>query len=98
MNGMNIRGLPGMFAPMYQEFAEVNSVADARREHSSIHPSTASTLGSMVVRSFASRCAIASAIQSTCCSAARIMLVRTLGLPGPVTTNRFGKPLIPSPR
>ena len=33
---------------MYQEFADGNNVADARREHSSSQLSTASALGSMV--------------------------------------------------
>ncbi len=33
-----------------------------------------------------------SAIQSTCCSIETIMLLRTEGLPGPVTVKRFGKP------
>ena len=38
-----------------------------------------------------------STIQSTCCSIETIMLLRTEGLPGPVTVKRFGKPAIVRP-
>src|SRR3954469_3952880 len=39
-----------------------------------------------------------SAVQSTCCSHARIIWLLTPGLCGPVIMNRFGKPAIISPR
>ena len=38
-----------------------------------------------------------SAIQSTCCSIATIMLTSTDGLPGPVTMKRFGNPAVAMP-
>ena len=39
-----------------------------------------------------------SAIQSTCCSIAWIMLASTEGLPGPVMVNKLGKPAEAIPR
>ena len=37
-------------------------------------------------------------IQLTCCSIETIILVKTEGLPGPETVNRFGKPEDANPK
>lgn len=42
--------------------------------------------------------AIASLIQSTCCSIETMTLLNTAGLPGPVTRNRLGNPAVARPR
>ena len=44
------------------------------------------------------RYAMQSLIHSTCCSRAATKLVAALGLPGPCTVNRFGKPATANPR
>ena len=54
--------------------------------------------GSMVAAPMSRMCAMQSAIQSTCCSIAWIMLASTDGLPGPVMVKRLGKPAVATPR
>src|SRR4051812_39374618 len=90
MNNMNTRGLPGTFAPMYQELALGNSVASARWAHSATQLSTASGVASMAAQPCSSRYVMASAIQFTCASACKTMLASTAGAPGPDTRNKLG--------
>ena len=95
---MNTRGLPGMFAPTYQELARGNSVASATSLTCATQPSSASGVASIVSSACSRRWPMQSAIQSTCCSIDSTMLLSTDGLPGPVTRNRLGKPAVARPR
>lgn len=95
---MNTRGLPGMFAPVYQEFVPGISVVSATALTWATQPSCASAVGSIRSRPSRLRSAMQSVIHSACCSIDRIMLEKTDGLPGPVTVNRLGNPATISPR
>ena len=95
---MNMRGLPGTLAPMYQLLACGSIVGVTASVECRHQAASASSLASMLV---CWRCFSAtrqSAIHSTCCSMELIMLVSTDGLPGPVIVNRFGKPATIRPR
>ena len=91
---MNIRGLPGIFAPRYHDLHEgsVNIVPSAVRFTMLIHSSCASAVASIVRSPAPRRCAMQSTIQSTCYSMETIILERTDGEPGPVIVHKFGKP------
>src|SRR5262245_39317912 len=97
--GMYWRVLPGTLAPRYHELQlGCTWIGPANRlmrsAHSSCAPASASMLRLFVER----RCWMQAVIHSTWCSIEVTMLVRTEGLPGPVTVNRFGKPATPNPR
>src|ERR1700760_2727048 len=98
MYGRNTRGLPGTLAPMYQDAAFGNSVIRAPSSTCTPQPSSAISVGSIVVEPSLRSCVKQSAIQSTCCSIDTIMFDSTDGLPGPVIVNRFGKPTDIKPR
>jgi hypothetical protein len=83
---------------MYHESARPTSVKFAISATCATQASCASGVGSMLCSPERSRWAIASAIQSTCCSMDTTMLLNTDGLPGPVTRKRFGNPARPIPR
>src|SRR6202000_1072817 len=92
------RGLPGMFAPTYQESAFGNSVELATSDTCDIHARCASTLGSIVACPWSRSQTTQSMIHSTCCSMDTTMLENTDGDPGPVTMNMFGNPAAARPR
>src|SRR5262245_63311942 len=83
---------------MYHELARGNRVAPASWLTWSTHASSASTVASIASSPCAPRYDRQSAIQSTCCSMAMTMLLRTDGLPGPVRMKRLGKPAVAIPR
>ena len=95
---MNTRGLPGMFAPMYQEFASGYSVLSATSLTCWTQSRSASGAASIRFMPRARIVARQSPIQSICCSIATIICVFTDGLPGPVIVNMLGKPETISPR
>ncbi len=97
---MKMRGLPGMFAPRYQELqlGAVYMVPSATSFTWAAHSVSESASGSMCVRLVSRSQMMQSPIQFTCCSMATSMLQSTEGLPGPVTVNRLGKPRICRPR
>ena len=84
--------------PTMDEFAEGNSVVDARSFNSATHASTASESASMVTAPRSSTYSMQSTIQSRCCSEVSTMFASGPGLPGPLTRNMFGNPFTPSPR
>src|SRR6185503_6696691 len=98
MYGKNTRGLPGTFAPMYQELALGNSVIRAQSFMCVIQPACAVSVGSMLVNPSVRMCVRQSPIQSTCCSIDTIMFDSTDGLPGPVMVKKFGNPAVVRPR
>ena len=84
---------------MYQELASgIERGMSATSLTCSTQASSASAVGLDASRPRSRRCAMQSAIQSTCCSIDTTMLLSTDGLPGPVIVNRFGKPAIARPR
>ena len=94
---MNMRALPGMLAPRYQELQLRNTVCEA-----CIDVCDPGAFGlpvaSIVAWPCASSQAMHSAIQSTWCSIERITLVKAEVLPAPAMWNRFGKPATVKPR
>mmetsp|Transcript_18652 Transcript_18652/g.57337 ORF Transcript_18652/g.57337 Transcript_18652/m.57337 type:complete len:202 (-) Transcript_18652:1054-1659(-) len=95
---MTVRGLPGTLAPTYQLSFLEKRVMLATAAAWATHSSWAWGLASMVARRLARMWSRQAAIQSTCCSMERVMLLRTLGDSGPVMVNRFGKPATVSPK
>src|ERR1700733_6374024 len=95
---VNTRGLPGMFAPTYQESALGNSVASATSDTCSIQADWAAAVGSIVVRPCDRSQTIQSRTHSTCCSMDSTTLENTAGEPGPVIMNIFGNPAAATPR
>src|SRR3981189_1240727 len=69
---MNTRGRPGILAPTYQELQVDRSETLETSLTCSTHSSSEAGTGSMVAAPMSRRCAMQSAIQSTCCSIARI--------------------------
>src|SRR5215210_1442932 len=98
MYGRKTRGLPGTLAPMYHELAVGKSVMSAQSLTCCTHPASAVSVGSIRVNPWARRVSSWSATQSMCCSIDTVMFDSTDGLPGPVTMNRFGNPVVVSPR
>ena len=97
---MYIRFLPGTLPPLYQELQDgwTSTVGATSEVAWSIHSCCAVANASMVRIPLARRYAMQSLIHSTCCSSAATKFVAALGLPGPWTVNRFGKPATASPR
>ena len=95
---MNVRGLPGMLAPTYHEFACGKSVIDAASSACCIQPASASSVGSIWSKPCARRYVKASATKSTCCSIDTAMFDSTEGLWGPAMRKRLGNPSVVSPR
>ena len=95
---MNTRGLPGMFAPMYQVSAVGNSEACASSWLCTTQASSACGAGSMARAPRSRTAPMIRAMNSTCCSIDTGMFDSTDGLCGPVMVNRFGYPALISPR
>src|SRR4051812_25004379 len=76
---MKTRGRPGMLAPIYQELQVDRSEIFDTSLTCATHSSSCACAGSMVVAPISRICAMQSAIQSTCCSIAWIMLANTDG-------------------
>jgi hypothetical protein len=87
-----------MFAPMYHDSADGNSVEYATSLTCSAQSACARCVASTASAPRESAYPIRSRMNSTCCSMDSTMLLSTDGLPGPVTRNMFGNPATATPR